>query len=193
MKNTLFTIAACSLLVACSKPETPPTTVAVTPVQAEGTAPRPPEFPPENASPPTHAVGAPSDGSPFEGMDTNKNGVRDDVESWIVTNVKDRNSQYAAAQIARAMNAALIKSHQNADDVALVAAYQGLQKGYICAATVAKNGSAGMLVSQVESKMANRDDRIQAYLQLQGRYMKIGFKPLPESQVLAPCEFQIAP
>lgn len=192
MKNILFTIAVCSLFVACSKTETPPT-VAVTSVQAEGTAPRPPEFPPENAIPPTPAVSASSDGSPFEGMDTNKNGVRDDVESWIVTNVKDRNSQYAAAQIARAMNAALIKSHQSADDVALVAAYQGLQKGYICAAAVAKNGSAGMLVSQVESKMANRDDRIQAYLQLQGRYMKIGFKPLPESQVNTPCEFQIAP
>jgi hypothetical protein len=171
-------LAVLFVLSACSKTETDTAPVG------------PPPFPPVAETAANTNADAKLNAEPFQGVDANQNGVRDDVEAWIVTNVKTRDDQYALAQVARAMNNALVQAKSNVSDDALTVAYQGLQKAYICETTVNKDGNAGMFVAQVESSMINRPDRVQAYTDLQTRYMKIGFKPLPANQVSTPCEFQ---
>lgn len=102
----------------------------------------------------------------IQGLDTNTNGIRDDVDKYIATNYPLASEQTAVQQFARTMQRAILVDISNLTDVKAVAVKASRAVNCIYSRFDSNSGSKqpSEVIAELESISSNTKSRLLAYL-----------------------------
>lgn len=162
--NTAYLLALLTLLcglTGCGGGDGGTPAPPVQPVPPGQTPPPGAPNPPGTPSPPSATSDALDRTTSLSGVDADKDGVRDDVKSYIVGGTWDANSKTAAVQLAAGVQAAILSTNLAEANVAA----SKMDAAIVCMST--HHEKFGQYVQSVMAVTANTPERFAAYLRFE--------------------------